>query len=149
MSQLGFSEKTKMEFEVFIKEGPGINTCGRERKKQEWVEKLSCGAGPTPWASGAHASLSGVLSRAEVARPLCSCFSKSGDAGRSITLVKHLLAAGAIPEELTEFPTAGGNESFRRKIWVLHCPVPHNLTHVSHLPHLLQAPSLQRRKPRD
>lgn len=27
-----------MEFEVFIKEGPGINTCGRERKKQEWVE---------------------------------------------------------------------------------------------------------------
>lgn len=40
-------EDSKMEFEVFIKEGPGINTCGRERKKQEWVEgKLGCGAGP-------------------------------------------------------------------------------------------------------
>ena len=55
-----------MEFEVFIKEGPGINTCGRERKKQEWVEgKLGCGAGPAPWASGAHVPLRGVLSRAE------------------------------------------------------------------------------------
>lgn len=97
-----------MEFEVFIKEGPGINTCGRERTQQEWVEeKLSCGAGPTPGASGARVPSRGVLSRAEVARPLCSCFSKSGDAGRSITLVKHLLAAGAIPEELTEFPAAG------------------------------------------
>ena len=50
---------------MFIKEGPGINTCGRERKKQEWVEeKLSCGAGPTPWASGAYVPLRGVLSRA-------------------------------------------------------------------------------------
>ena len=50
----GVGEDSKMEFEVFIKEGSGINTCGRERKKQEWVEeKLSCGAGPTPWASGA------------------------------------------------------------------------------------------------
>ena len=55
-----------MEFEVFMKEGPGINTCGRERKKQEWVEgKLGCGAGPAPWASGAHVPLRGVLSRAE------------------------------------------------------------------------------------
>ena len=97
-----------MEFEVFIKEGPGINTCGRERKKQEWVEeKLSCGAGPTPWASGAYVPLRGVPSRAEVARPSYCCLSKSGDAGRSITLVKHLLAAGAIPEDLTQFPTAG------------------------------------------
>ena len=100
-------EDYKMEFEVFIKEGPGINTCGRERRKQEWVEeKLSCGAGPTPWASGAYVPLRGVLSRAEVGPSYC-CLSKSGDAGRSITLVKHLLAAGAIPDDLTEFPTAG------------------------------------------
>lgn len=60
--------------------------------------------------SGEHVPLRGVLSGAEMDRPLYSCLSESGDVGhlgRAVTLVKQLLAAGAIPEGLTVLPTAG------------------------------------------
>lgn len=66
VSQVGFSEKTlrwSLWCRVFIMEALGINTCGREVKKQEWAEQemLSCGAGPTLWELWSTCALQGCL----------------------------------------------------------------------------------------